>query len=129
MTTNVETGNSKAASMQDQIESAMKKFCKEGRWESSYLFSSEGFVMAGCGMSSAYSQENVLEFAFSLIDIVKLLENDLPVKEIMVRGKDKRILVFRFFNALDDVLVLAAVTSGKKGYRRAMGRLIALIRS
>ncbi|MCJ7811880.1 hypothetical protein MUP95_00985 [bacterium] len=111
-------------SVQSKIEMAMKE-CGEGeRWESIFLFSSEGLLMAHSGISSDYSEESLLEFAFSLNDLVKLLRNDLSVKEIIINGIHKKKLVFRYFYAWSNQVVIAAVISGRKGYRRALGRLI-----
>ena len=115
--------------IQSKIEAAMKRFHEEERWESIFLFSSEGLLMASQRTSTAYGEENLLEFAFSLISMIRLLEDDIPVKEITVRGRNRKTLLFRYFDALGDDLVLAAVVSGKKGYRRALGKLVKLIRS
>ena len=115
--------------VQTRIESIMKNYVDEERCESVFLFSSEGLLMASYGISQIYNEEKLLEFSFSLIDIVKLFGNEPPVKEIIIRGKEKKILIFRYFHALEDDLVIAAVVSGKKGYRRALSKLIKLIYS
>ena len=70
-----------------------------------------------------------LEFAFSLIESVRLLGNDLSVKEITIRGSERKTMIFKYFNAWDDELILAAVVSGRKGYKRAMGKLIKWLES
>ncbi len=116
-------------SIQVRIESIMKNYVEEGRWESIFLFSSEGFLMAKYGISQIYNEEKLLEFSFSLIDTVKLLGNEPPVKEIIIRGKEKKILIFRYFHALEDDLIIAAIISGKKGYKRALSKVIKLISS
>ena len=116
-------------SIQAQIESVMKHFHDEERWETVFLFSSEGLPMANHGASAAYGEENLLEFAFSLMDGARLIADDLPIKEITVRGKSRKRLVFRYFRALGDELVLGAVVSGRRGYRRALNRLVKHIQS
>jgi len=113
--------------VQVRIESIMKDYVEEERWKSIFLFSSEGLLMASYGISQIYNEEKLLEFSFSLIDTVKLLGNEPSVKEIIIRGKEKKILIFRYFHALEDDLVIAAVISGKKGYRRALSKVIKLI--
>jgi len=115
--------------MQSKIEATMKRFHEEERWESIFLFSPEGLLMASQRTATAYDEENLLEFAFSLIDAVRLLGDDLLVKEITARGRNGKILVFRYFHAWEDEFILAAVVSGKKGYRRALTRLVKLIQS
>ena len=113
--------------IQGEIEHQMKQFGEEERWERIILFSSEGLPMASYGNSSPYNNENLLEFAFSLIDAVKLLTKDLPVMDIVIRGQEKRLLIFRYFKAWEENLVLSAVATGKKGYRRALNQLVKLI--
>ena len=124
-----DSSTSGETAIQARIESIMKDYLKEERWESIFLFSSEGLLMAHSGISQIYNEEKLLEFSFSLIDTVKLLGSDSPIKEIIIRGKERKILIFRYFHALEDDLVIAAVVSGKKGYRRALSKLIKLIYS
>lgn len=120
-------GSISDVSIQAKIEAAMKVFGEGVRWESVFLFSSEGLIMARWGMSEDYGEENLLEFSFSLSDLVKLLKDDLPVKEIIIKGIHHKQLVFRYFQAWDNQMVIAAVVSGRKGYRRALGKLIKTI--
>ena len=115
--------------LQQQLEATMKQFQEEERWEAMTLFSSEGLPMASVGYSLIYNQENLLEFAFSLIESARLLGNDLPAREITVRGRDGKTMVFKYFEAWDDELIMAAVISGHKGYKRAMGKLIKWLQS
>ena len=123
------SGRSYEAPVQSEIESAMRIFYDEQRWESIFLFSSEGFMMAGCGASDSYKRDHLLEFQFSLIQLLELLGDELPVKEVIIRGKDRKILAFRHFQAWDEDFMLAAIIGGRKGYRRAMGQLIKRIQS
>lgn len=114
--------------VQSAIEARMKQFTDEHRWESIFLFSPEGLLMASHGSSEIYKEENLLEFSFTLIEAVNLIDKNLPNREIIIRGKDRRILVFRYFEVWGAQYILAAVASSKKGYRRALGRLIKSIR-
>ena len=116
-------------SIQTSIEKAMQEFETEDRWECIQLYSSDGLLMAGYGFSHVYSHDNLLEFSFSLIETAMLLDSEPGVKEIVIRGTEKRRLVFQFFQAWDEIVVLAAVLHTRKGYRRAMARLIKLIRN
>lgn len=115
--------------IQQQLETTMRAYQEEERWESMTLFSSEGLPMASTGYSLVYNQENLLEFAFSLIESVRLLGHDLPAREIIIRGRKGKTMVFKYFEAWDDELILAAVISGRKGYKRAMGKLIKWLKS
>ncbi|MBN2031414.1 hypothetical protein JW824_14365 [bacterium] len=115
--------------IQFRIETAMKEIGEGVRWESIFLFSSEGLLMARSGESPEYGEDHLLEFAFSLNDLVGLLTDDLSVKEIIISGIHGKKLVFRYFRAWDNPMVIAAVVSGRKGYRRALGRLIKTIQN
>jgi hypothetical protein len=119
---------SPSLSVQEKIESQMQNFFEEERWETIVLFSSEGLLLAACGSSETHNQDNLLEFAFSLIGTTSLLKNDLPVKEITIQSKGRILLVFRFFEAWKETLILAAVVRGRIGYKRAMGKLMKHIR-
>ena len=114
---------------QETIERAMHSFGENDRWESMYLFSSEGLLMAHEGKSDTYNEENLLEFAFSLIETVQLLGGNIPVKEITIRGSERKLLVFQYIEAWEDNVILAAVVSGKRGYRRAMKQVIKQIQN
>lgn len=115
--------------IQETIESAMQTFQAEERWESIFLFSSEGLLMASLGTSPQYNEEKLLEFSFSLMEAVRSLDKTLPMMEMRLRGKGQKTLVFRFFEGWEEELVLAAVVSGRKGYKRAMNKLIRLIQN
>ena len=115
--------------IQKEIEAAMELYNDKERWESIYLFSSEGFLLAHQGTGWDSGEENILEFTFSIITSVKLVENSLSVEEIAIRGRDRKMLVFYYFDAWNDNMVLAAVVSGKRCYRRALSRLVKHIHS
>jgi hypothetical protein len=85
--------------------------------------------MASHGTSSLYNEDRLLEFAFSFIKSVQLLGDEHPTKEIVLSGSSKQNLVFRYFEAWGEPVILAAVLTGKKGYKRALGKLIRLIQS
>ena len=114
---------------QETIERAMQSFGEKDRWESIYLFSSEGLLMAHEGKSDIYNEENLLEFAFSLIETVQLLGGNIPVKEIAIRGKERKNLIFQYIEVWGENVILAAVISGKRGYRRAMKKVLKQIQN
>lgn len=119
-----ESSEKNETSIQSRIEAVMKRFGSEGRWECIFLFSSEGFPMAKSGQSDSYDEEKLLEFAFSLVSTVKILGSHPPVKEVSIRGEGHQSLVFRYFEAWGESMILAAVVSGKRGYRRALQETI-----
>jgi hypothetical protein len=110
--------------IQAKIEAVMDA-CQEGdRWESIVLFSSEGLPMASQGKASATPEGDLLQLAFSLLNTVRLLGEDGSVKEVIIRGDEHRLLSFHFFKAWGEPVILAAVTMRKRGYRRALVKLI-----
>ncbi|MCK5145119.1 hypothetical protein KAR48_00090 [bacterium] len=113
---------------QEQIESSMAAFCDEARWEAIHLFSSEGLPLASHGESTIYDESSLLEYLFSMMGTHALLEGE-PIQEIMIRGSQGRRIVFRYVTAWEDPAVLIAVVYARKGFRRAMGKLIKLIQS
>ncbi len=117
------------SSIQTTIEQSMKDLgLREERWDTIVLFSSEGLPMASAGRSSALDQERLLEFAFSLLQTTALLEDESSSREIIIRTSGGTRIVFRFFSAWNEDLILAAVISGRKGYRLALNRLVRAIR-
>ncbi len=115
--------------LQKKIEALMKRYREEGRWESIALFSSEGLLMAGEGQSGTYQEDQLLEFSFSLIELASRFRSGVPVCEITVSGEGGTRLVFQYFDAGNEQLVLAAVHRGRRGYRRAMQGLVKQIHS
>jgi len=119
----------KTPSIQTRIEKVMRSFHAENRWECIQLYSADGLLMAGQGKSPVYNHDHLLEFSFSLIQTAELLGPSISDKEIVIRGTEKRRLVFQFFEAWGETVVLAAVLNGRKGYRRAMLKLVKLIQN
>jgi hypothetical protein len=114
---------SKSLSIQAKIEKAMRFYSEGFRWEIMVLFSSEGLPLARYGKSPDYHEDHLLEFSFSLIQSANLIQDDSNIKEFIIHGKNRKKLIFKFFHGLDDEIILTAVASGKKGYRRAMSNL------
>jgi len=117
-----------ATSPQEAIEASMDHFREESRWEAIYLYSSEGLPLAASGHSAIYSEDTLLEFVFSMMGTVELLEGE-PIQEMTIRGSEGRRMVFRYLTAWDEPAVLVAVAYARKGFRRAMTQLIRLIQS
>jgi len=102
----------------------MSQFVREDRWEQIILFSHEGLKMASAGRSPVYHEDRLLEGALSLQDAARIIQPETPVQEFEIRGRQGRRLLFRFFPAGHDTLAVAVVVRGRKGYRRAMARMI-----
>jgi hypothetical protein len=113
--------------VQAKIEAAMDTYQEQDRWERIVLFSPEGLPMACQGATEARSDGDLLQLAFSLAETVRLFGEASPVREVLVRGDENRMLSFHFFKAWGETVILAAVTTRKRGYRRAVARLIEAI--
>jgi hypothetical protein len=115
--------------VQHLIEAALQRYEKEGRWDCAYLFSSEGLLLAKCGASDYYGEDRLLEFAFSLIQTVRLLGDEPLSREVQIRGGEPKAMVFRYFEAWNEFMILAVVVSDKKGYKRALSDVIRQIQA
>lgn len=108
----------------------MREFgIRERRWESIVLFSTDGLVMASSGESAPYPPDTLLEFSISLLETVRLLDTKRPFDEIIISAAGNRRLVFRYFEAWGEPMILAAVVTGRKGFKRALTRLVKHIAS
>jgi hypothetical protein len=110
--------------VQARIEAAMDTYQEQDRWERIVLFSSEGLPMASHGSTDAYREGDLLQLAFSLTETIRLFGEASPVREVLISGDESRMLSFHFFKAWGETVILAAVTTRKRGYRRAIARLI-----
>jgi len=122
-------GGSSRTAMEDipiqaRIEAAMDTYQEGDRWESIVLFSSEGLPMASQGRTAEIPEGDLLQLAFSLLNAVRLLGDGAPVKEAVLHGGGNRILSFHFFEAWGEPVILAAIMTSKRGYRRALMKLI-----
>lgn len=118
------SGENPSPSVQEAVEEVMHRHTAESRWEAIYLFSSDGLVMAQSGRTDMDLEAGLLQFVFALTETVVLLDKNRPSGEICIRTADGRRLIFRFFTAFGETLILSAVTRGRKGHIRAMNNLI-----
>lgn len=113
---------------QNAIENVMATLRDDHRWEAIYLLSDEGLLLASCGASELYPEDKLLELVFSLGETAKLLTGE-PVQEVVIRGSHGRRVVYRHITAWQQPAVIVAVTWTRRGYQRALARLIQLIQS
>lgn len=116
-------------SIQHEIESQMESLSEGKRWEYIVLFSPEGLPMASFGQTQDYSQDELLEFSFQLIQTILLLKDNKPVKKISLDTDQGKILVFYFLSINDQNFTLAAVVNKKTAYKRSINQLIQIIKS
>jgi predicted regulator of Ras-like GTPase activity (Roadblock/LC7/MglB family) len=115
---------------QELIEKKMAAILQFGNYEAAYLFSREGLPIAQTGNSSAVDPERLAELSIMFQDVQRL-PNTLgaidTLKEVFVEGKNQRKVVFRFFPAFGEEVVLAVVIPPRKTYRKHTNDLQRLI--
>jgi predicted regulator of Ras-like GTPase activity (Roadblock/LC7/MglB family) len=122
----MESVSAERESVQARIERVMSELGSGGRWDGICLFSSDGLLMARQAESD--DEAALLETAIALAGPVRDLKDRIQSPEIIVAGAGVR-LVFRFFSAWEQDLILAAVIRQRKGFRRRLSRLVRVIQS
>jgi predicted regulator of Ras-like GTPase activity (Roadblock/LC7/MglB family) len=112
------------------IEQQMQSILKYGNYEAAYLFSREGLPIARVGNSSDVDPDRLAEMSIMFQDVQRLT-NTLGgidnLKEVFVEGNNFRKVVFRFFPAFGEEVVLAVVIPPRKTYRKHTNDLQRLI--
>ncbi|MCA9730809.1 MAG: hypothetical protein H6696_19230 [Deferribacteres bacterium] len=121
-----------SAAPQVEIETRMRDIVKFGSYEAVYLFSEEGLYLAKAHSDDPLDEERLAEISLILND-VKRLANTLGkiqrLKEVFMEGDNFRKIIFRFFTAFGQNVVLAAVVAPHKTYRRYTNDLQRMINS
>ncbi|RMD96230.1 MAG: hypothetical protein D6814_11765 [Calditrichaeota bacterium] len=122
----------KALAPQKVIESKMKEIIQLGNYEAVFLFSYEGLPLAKVSHPQNQSQDLLAEMSLMFSNVKKMassLGGLERLKEVFVEGTNHRKVIFRFFNALGNEVVLAAVVPPRKAYRKLTNDLQRLILS
>ena len=119
--------NPQSKGIESKLKWAMARYGERRRWKALFLISSEGFTLARYGKTGTYSEDVLLEYAFSLKETAILMEGERNTKEITLQSNHGSRIVFRYFSAWNEPMILIAVIGGKWGYKRAMDRLIEYI--
>lgn len=117
---------------QAEIESRMRTVVREGNYEAVYLFSEEGLYLARAHAEDTFDEERLAEISLILNDVQRLantLGKIERLKEVFMEGENYRKVIFRFFTAFGQNVVLAAVVPPHKTYRRYTNDLQRLINS
>lgn len=118
-------------SPQEKIEAEIRNVVDLGNYEAGFLFSEEGLPLVQVSAGSPCSGDELLEIALSLQqpkEKLDALEGFSIVKEILVLGGSRRKLVFRYFQAFEQVVILAIVVPPGKTYRAYTNRIVRTIR-
>ena len=117
---------------QAEIESKMAEIVNLGNYESAHLFSDEGLPIAQLTNSAAQpvEQDHVAEMSILLQSVRKMalvMGGISRLREIIIEGENRRRIVFRFFNAFEQPVILAVVVPPNKAYRQRTNELEKLI--
>jgi len=110
----------------------MRAIIVEGRYDMVHLFSNEGLPLAECYNEDVIKKDRLAELSIMLrevrhmADVMGQISN---IKEMIVEGFNNRKIVFRFFQAFDQEVVLAIVVPPKTAYRSLTNSLVRMIES
>ena len=122
--------NNQTITPQTEIEKRMQEIVRHGNYEAAYLFSNEGLYLARAFAEDSTDEERLAEISILLNDVQRLantLGNIEQLKEVFMEGENSRKIIFRFFTAFDQNVVLVAVVAPHKTYRRHTNDLQKLI--
>lgn len=123
--------NETHVSPQKAIETEMKFAIDSQHVEMAHLYSDEGLLLAEVSEPSPIDRDSLIEITLHFQELLKIADvmgNVLDLKEIILEGEKGRKLVFRFFAAFDQPVVLALVVPPKKTYRKYANRLVRLVK-
>ena len=117
-------------SPQEQIQQFMSEIIKDGSYETAYLFSEEGLTLAHRTKEKLIDEDRFVEMSMILQNIQRMadvmggIDN---IRELIIDGNNRRKIVFRFFRAFDQNLVLALIIPPRKPYRGMTNKLVRLV--
>jgi hypothetical protein len=119
---------------QSAIEKAMQEILHNGVYEAVYLFSNEGLPLALAAPSTTNGDpataDRIAELAILFHDVRRMamsMGDITSLREVNIEGVNRRKIVFRFFKAFEQDVVLAAVVPSNKAYRKVTNELEKLI--
>jgi hypothetical protein len=112
------------------IQDAMRAILDSGNYDMVHLFSSEGLPLAECYSNGVVPKDRLVELSIlfrELKQMADLMGKISNIKELILEGNNHRKVVFRFFRAFNQEVVLAIVVPPKKSYRGLTNSLIKTI--
>ena len=119
-----------ANSPQEKIENFMAEVVKLGNYETAYLLSEEGLALAHNMAEKIVPEERLIELSVLFQEIQQMADvmgGIDDINELIIEGNNKRKIIFRFFNAFDQRVILSLVIPPQKTYRGLTNRLVRLI--
>lgn len=115
---------------QEAIEKKMAETVASGSIEAAHLFSDEGLPIAQCAGHQNVERDRIAEMAILLHEVRRmagLMGGISRLREVTIEGENRRKIVFRFFRAFEQPVVLAVVVPPNKAYRQRTNELEKLI--
>ena len=114
------------------IEKKMAEIVALGTYEAAHLFSDEGLPIAQATNDSgqAVDRDRIAEMAILFQDVrrmASLMGGISRLREVLIEGQNHRRIVFRFFQAFEQQVILAVVVPPQKAYRQKTNELEKLI--
>lgn len=117
-------------SPQSRIEEKMSEISEMGNYDMVRLFSSEGLPLAEYYNDQIIEEDRLTELSMlfrqvkKMADVMGQISN---IKEMIVEGYNHRKIIFRFFEAFNQDVVLAIVVPPQKSYRGLTNSLVRTI--
>ena len=115
---------------QSQIQDRMREIILQGRYDMVHLFSNEGLPLAESYNEHIVQKDRLAELSLMLREVrhmADVMGQIANIKEMIVEGFNNRKIVFRFFRAFDQEVVLAIVVPPKTAYRSLTNSLVRMI--
>lgn len=112
------------------IEEKMRSIAELGNYDMVHLFSSEGLPVAEYYAENVLEKDRLAELSLLFRDVRQMADvmgKISSIKEMVIEGYNRRKIVFRFFNAFGQDLILAIVVPPRKAYRGVTNSLIRVI--
>jgi len=112
------------------IEQKMREITQNGNYDMVHLFSSEGLPLAEYFKTNVIDRERLTELSILLKEIQKMADvmgRISNIKEMIIEGFNHRKIIFRFFRAFNQEVVLAVVIPPQKPYRSLTNTLVKII--
>lgn len=117
---------------QAAIEQKMAETVAAGIYEAAHLFSDEGLPIAQAVSTDSQhvERDRIAEMAILFQDVrrmASLMGGISRLREVTIEGENRRKIVFRFFRAFEQQVILAVVVPPNKAYRQRTNELEKLV--
>jgi len=114
------------------IEKKMAAIIAQGTYEAAYLFSDEGLPIAQASTTDGQQvdRDRIAELSILFHDVRRMaavMGGISRLREVFIEGENHRKIVFRFFQAFGQPVILAVVVPPQKTYRQKTNELEKLV--